>query len=624
MIPKQMYEFLRDVLPERTWRNRLHRDGPLAFMEFGPLDVDRLKRLGIEVDRLGPHLVVCMWDDEGPLEVGGYLVVDNLAMGRPSMGGIRMLPNLTPTTIHNLARGMTLKNAAADLPYGGGKSGIVAGRNLSAAEHTEVVRRFAHLLFRYRDIYLPGPDVGTNDADMKTIAIENGLDHALSKPVDMGGNRIDQLGAAASGVVVAINTLLQETERLKVLPQFANLEIPGRAALTVLIQGFGAVGTHVARLLLAADPLHPPRVVGISDETGCLFNEAGLPIPELLKIQQEQGVTVRPYFLKYLLNLDTLAPPTKFSTACNDLLRESAFCLVPAAPVANYLAVEASSQPSMTVERMGQWRMIVEGANTYSPEPGRKAVRARMERTVYWQKGVLIATDFLVNSGGVIFAAQEKLIKTPDHLKIPRTMLADRAAVERWLAGHQAEFAELAEQRRLAGEAQRDEVIRRNMVELIDHLTADPDLLPCEAAERISIDRIASSERDRTVADVMEPIATILETETVGDAARLLISEPGDILAVVSPGGELTGVITDWNVTEASATACASDVPISEIMTREVITARPTDTILEVVRKLEHYEISAMPVVTEQGVMGVISSDILARRTLYRLLQAQG
>ena len=45
MIPKQMQEFLQDVLPERTWQNRLHRDGPLAFMEFGPLDVDRLKRL---------------------------------------------------------------------------------------------------------------------------------------------------------------------------------------------------------------------------------------------------------------------------------------------------------------------------------------------------------------------------------------------------------------------------------------------------------------------------------------------------------------------------------------------------------------------------------------------------
>jgi glutamate dehydrogenase (NAD(P)+) len=57
-------------------------------MEFDRLDVNRLQRLGIQVDRLGPRLVVCMWDEESDLEVGGYLVVDNLAMGRPSMGVI--------------------------------------------------------------------------------------------------------------------------------------------------------------------------------------------------------------------------------------------------------------------------------------------------------------------------------------------------------------------------------------------------------------------------------------------------------------------------------------------------------------------------------------------------------
>lgn len=76
-------------------------------------------------DKLGPRLVACVWDEESPLEIGGYVVVDNLAMGRPSMGGIRVLPSITPIDIHNLARGMTLKNGAANLPYGGGKSGIV-------------------------------------------------------------------------------------------------------------------------------------------------------------------------------------------------------------------------------------------------------------------------------------------------------------------------------------------------------------------------------------------------------------------------------------------------------------------------------------------------------------------
>jgi CBS domain-containing protein len=121
----------------------------------------------------------------------------------------------------------------------------------------------------------------------------------------------------------------------------------------------------------------------------------------------------------------------------------------------------------------------------------------------------------------------------------------------------------------------------------------------------------------------MEPLPTITEDCTVREAAQLLVAESSDILAVVSAAGELTGVVTEWDITRASATACAEDVPLTEIMTREVITAQPADNILDVVRKLEHHEISAMPVVNGEGVMGVISSDILARRTLYRLLQAQ-
>src|SRR4030043_1760723 len=250
MIPKQMESFLKSQIPEQTWKNRLVCEDGMCFMDFGPLDVERLGRLGIEVDSLGPKLLSCMWDEVSPLEVGGYLVVDNLAMGRPSMGGIRMLPDLTPSMIHNLARGMTLKNAAANLPYGGGKAGIIADTNLSPDIHQELVRRFARLIFRYRDIYLPGPDVGTNDADMKIIAIMHGLDNALSNPVDMGGNRIDRLGAAGGGLAIALEALLQEMPRLNVLPQFSVASIPENNDLTILIQGFGAVGAHAARLIM--------------------------------------------------------------------------------------------------------------------------------------------------------------------------------------------------------------------------------------------------------------------------------------------------------------------------------------------------------------------------------------
>lgn len=622
MIPKQMDEFLHEVLPESSWRNRLQAKGPLRFIEFRSTDPERLHRLGVKVDRLGPRLVVCMWDEESRIEAGGYLVVDNLAMRRPSMGGIRMLPDITPLTVFNLARGMTLKNAAAGLPFGGGKAGIVGpGRTLDPdpAEHTEIVRRFARLLYRYRDIYLPGPDVGTDDADMKTIAVENGLDCAVSKPVDMGGNRIDQLGAAAGGVVIAIATLLEEMPRLKALPQFANLVIPEPADLTVLIQGFGAVGAHAARML-AAWPA-PPRIIGISDAGGYLYDEQGLPIEELLAIRDAANRVTYPYFAQRLA--ERRGPGAKFATAADDLLRESAFCLVPAAPVAHYLGTEAGTHPSMTVDRAGRWALIVEGANTYSPDPSRRAARMRMERAVYWQRGTLIAPDFLVNSGGVIFAAQEQVIPTPSPLSIPPRLLGNPEAVDPWLAEHCEEFARLAERRLQAGINRRDEIIRRNMKELVDSLVADPDLLPVEAAEQISIRRIASSEAFRCVADVMEPLQSIPPDRSVRDAAQILISDPHEMLAIVSAAGVLVGVVTDWDITKASATACVPDVPVAEIMSREVITAKPGDNVIDVVRMLETHEISAMPVVDQGAVVGVVSTDILAHKTLYRLLQAR-
>jgi len=621
MIPKQMEAFLRSRFPEQTLENRLIKDGSRRFIEFGPLDVDRLARLDIEVDALGPRLVVCMWDEESPLEVGGYLVVDNLAMGQPSMGGIRMLPDVTPAAIHNLARGMTLKNAAANLPYGGGKSGIVADR-LTPEDHTTVVRSFARLIYRYRDIYLPGPDVGTNDADMKTIATENGLDNALSKPVDMGGNRIDELGAAAGGCIIALQALLEEMPRLQAIPQFANFKLPPSNQLTVLIQGFGAVGAHAARILKERIPT--ARVIGVSDYLGYLYHEDGLPTEDLFEMWGEHGLVTRRYYDELMDSGAHERSPVKYSTDPNDLLRESAFCLIPAAPIAHYLDTDPSTHPSMTVDRMGQWAVSIEGANTYSPLAERKAARSRMERAVYRERGVLIATDYLVNSGGVIFAAQEHLIKTPEHLRIPDAMLGDDKAVDGWLSDHAVELSEVAEERLVAAEAYREQVIRHNMVELIDLLASDGDMLPCEAAEKISVRRIAASESDRTAADIMAPMPTIGVDSTAQQAAAEMIEAASSILAVVGADETLEGVLTRWDITRATALGHPDDQPLKEIMTRDVITASPDDTILELVRKLEHYEISAMPVVEGSAVLGMVTTDLLSRRSLLRLLQSQG
>ncbi len=622
MIPSRMNQFLNDTLPQNVRKNRLIKDGPLRFLEFGPLDVDRLQRLGIKVDRLGPRLVSCMWNEESPIEIGGFLVVDNLSMGSPSMGGTRMLPDITPDIIHNLARGMTLKNAAADLPFGGGKSGIVKPENLSEKDRHAVIKGFGKLLNRYKDIYIPGPDVGTNDADMKTFAIENGLNNAVSKPSDMGGNRIDELGGAANGVVVATKALLEHLPKLRQLPQFKNMVIPKPEKMDILIQGFGAVGAHVARVFHDYDLDNAPIIKGISDETGYLLNSEGLPWKELFDMWKKFGAVTQRYFHDRMVHGDVPEfKKTIFSNSANNLLTESAFCLVPASPLFNYLDVDASTKPSMTTSRMGTWQIIVEGANTYSPNPQRKAERRRMERHVYRDKGVLIATDYLVNSGGVIYAAHERIVPTPDHLLIPKDILGNPTAIQDWLEKNKEDFANLAEIRRKTAVEKLETVIRRNMEELIDGLCKDADSLPCEIAEKISVQRIAAMEKSRTARDIMEDAPTIGVDKSVTDAAKLLVEAHVSIVNVVSEKGKLIGIVTNWDITKAMASGLPMDSPLTKVMTADVITTTPDAGIIDCIRKLETHDISAMPIVENDKVIGVISGDILAGRTLYRLLQ---
>jgi CBS domain-containing protein len=272
---------------------------------------------------------------------------------------------------------------------------------------------------------------------------------------------------------------------------------------------------------------------------------------------------------------------------------------------------------------MGDWSVIVEGANTYSADPNEKAARKRMEQIVYRQKGVMLANDYLVNSGGVIFAAQEHIVKTPDHLQIPPKMLGNTESVERWLKSHSKQFAELSEQRLEAGTANREKVIRHNMIELVDLLAADPDLLPCAAAERISLQRLTAKQSARTAKDIMIAMKTIDIKSSVQEAAALITDGLNNIIAVVSRAGKLAGVVTAWDIAHAVAKGVCGELSLENIVTREVVFASPADSILDIVRELEQNQISAMPVVEDGKVIGMINSDLLAHRYLLQYLESQ-
>ena len=81
------------------------------------------------------------------------------------------------------------------------------------------------------------------------------------------------------------------------------------------------------------------------------------------------------------------------------------------------------------------------------------------------------------------------------------------------------------------------------------------------------------------------------------------------------------GVVTDWDVTKATAEGVGV-VNLEEIMTKEVITASPDFTILDIVRELEQYQISAMPVVKQGKVLGMVNSDLITQRYILEYLQA--
>ncbi len=82
-------------------------------------------------------------------------------------------------------------------------------------------------------------------------------------------------------------------------------------------------------------------------------------------------------------------------------------------------------------------------------------------------------------------------------------------------------------------------------------------------------------------------------------------------------------MLTDWDVTQAAARGAALQDCLDTIMSSQVVSAAPADTILELIRKLEGHGISAMPVVESGCVQGMVSADLLARQSLARLLLSQ-
>jgi len=303
-------------------------------------------------------------DDLGPLKLvhihrpstglKAVVAVDNVACG-PSIGGVRMAPDVSAEEAFRLARAMTLKNAAAGLPHGGGKSVIFGDPRMPLAAKERLIRSFASAIADLAE-YIPGPDMGTNELAMGWIKDENG--RAVGLPREVGGIPLDELGATGFGLAAAID----------VGRSFIDLELKGAR---VAVQGFGSVGKHTARLLAEKG-----AVLVAACDTGCtIADDNGLDVAALIALKAE-GRALKDHSRGRKLDRDAV-----IDIPCDIWI-----------PAARPDVIHEGN-----VDRL-HTRLVAEGANIPCTPKAEAALAAR---------GVLVLPDFIANSGGVICAAME-------------------------------------------------------------------------------------------------------------------------------------------------------------------------------------------------------------------------
>jgi len=220
------------------------------------------------IDQWGPEKILQVYDPDTDMK--GVLVIDNTSTG-PGKGGIRFAKTVTPTEIFRLARTMTWKCAAAGLPFGGAKGGIVGSPN--EVDRVSWMKSFAKMIKPYCPTqYIAATDIGTTELDMAVFAHEIGDMRACTgKPAELGGIP-HELGTTGYGVTSALEAAIE------VLEEFKLLRI-SKKQIRVSIQGFGNVGSFTAKFLDSSGI----KIVAISDVSGFISNKDGLNIPRLMK-----------------------------------------------------------------------------------------------------------------------------------------------------------------------------------------------------------------------------------------------------------------------------------------------------------------------------------------------------
>ncbi len=330
----------------------------------------------IEHNGFGPEKILEVYDTKTKMH--GFLVIDNTVLG-PGKGGIRMTPDFSKEENFRLARVMTWKNALAELPFGGAKSGIIANaKKIIKSEKKAIMEAFSRALKPVcPSQYVAAPDMYTGEEEMKWFAEANGSMKACTgKPKELGGIP-HELGSTGFGVFHS--TL--------VAAKHYGLDIKNS---TVAIQGFGNVGSFVAKFLSEVGA----KIISISDSKGCLNVPNGINFEKLLKIKKETGSVVN-YSEKAVKSRD-MHPSQIYK--CDMLFELPVDILIPAA------VTDVINKNN--VDRVDA-KIIVEAANIPIPHD--------IENILH-ERDILIVPDFVANAGGVISSYIEYINGTPEKM----------------------------------------------------------------------------------------------------------------------------------------------------------------------------------------------------------------
>ncbi|MEN6407576.1 MAG: Glu/Leu/Phe/Val dehydrogenase [Thermoguttaceae bacterium] len=302
------------------------------------------------------------------LHVKVFLVRHNDVLG-PAKGGIRMTPTVSLDEVTGLAMEMTWKTSLIGVPFGGGKAGICCDpAQLNPVEKEILIRSFTRGVRRHigPEIYVPAPDMGTNQGDMghirDCISYSAGVSitmgcYVTGKPIVLGGI-VGRREATGNGVAATVAAACERLNRRM-------------SDLRVAVQGFGNVGS-VAALAMAE---RGARVVAISDVAGGTFCKDGLDVPRLVEHVQKTGGVAG------FAGGQDVSRDSVLETDCDVLIPAAAGSVV-------------------TEQNAGRIRatIIAEGANAPLTPPADEILN---------QRGVFIIPDILCNAGGVFVSYLE-------------------------------------------------------------------------------------------------------------------------------------------------------------------------------------------------------------------------